>query len=130
MFSLKRAAKRLVKDLLLRPPRAVHAGAGSYIYRPRRIDGPQFIEIGERSTVQRYSWVGALEIYANVTHRPHITIGNDVHIGRYACLTAISGIDIEDGCLISEHVYISDHAHGMEPEKGLIVDQPLVSKGP
>lgn len=130
MYFLRKAAKNLVKDLLLRPPRGVQAGAGSYIYRPRRIDGARFIEIGERSTIQRYGWIGAFESYANVTYRPRIRIGKDVHIGRYACLTAISRIEIEDGCLISEHVYISDHAHGVEPDKGLIVDQPLVAKGP
>jgi|SRR5690348_6907643 len=130
MYSLKKAAKNLAKGFLLRPPRGVQAGAGSYIYRPRRIDGARFVEIGDRSTIHRYAWIGAFESYANITYRPRITIGRDVHIGRYACLTAISAIEIEDGCLISEYVYISDHAHGMEPNKGLIVNQPLVSRGP
>ena len=57
-------------------------------------------------------------------------LGDDVHIGRYACLTSISSIVIEDGCLLSEYVYISDLTHGLSPERCLIVDRPLVSKGP
>ena len=112
------------------PPRAVRAGAKAYINRPRCIDGPQFIQIGDHSTVDRYGWLSALESYGDVKYKPSIVIGDDVHIGRYACITSISSIAIEDGCLISEHVYISDHSHGTDPDKGLIVNQALLSKGP
>ena len=130
MLDLGRVCKYLVKRVFWRPPRAVRSGARSYIYRPRRIFGAQFIEMGDRSTVDQYGWLAALESYAGVRYKPQIVLGDDVHIGRYACLTAISSIVIEDGCLFSEHVYISDHGHGMDPEGGLIVDQRLVSKGP
>jgi lipopolysaccharide O-acetyltransferase len=129
MLSARRVIWHLVKRIWWKPPRAVNSGAHAYIYRPRRIDGPQFIKMGQRSTVDRYGWLGALESHAGAKYAPCIVLGDDVHIGRYACITAISSIVIEEGCLISEHVYISDHAHGMDPEKGLIVDQPLNSKG-
>jgi acetyltransferase-like isoleucine patch superfamily enzyme len=130
MVAARKAFRRLVKKIWWGPPPAMRAGQSAYIYRPRRIDGPQFIEIGDRSTVDRYGWLSALEAYGGVRYEPRIVIGDDVHIGRYACLTSISSIVIEGGCLISEHVYISDHSHGMDPENGLIVEQPLVSKGP
>jgi lipopolysaccharide O-acetyltransferase len=105
------------------------SGRESYLFRPRRIDGVQFIQIGSRSTVDRHSWLSALESYGGVSYRPAIVIGNDVHIGRYACVTSIRRVTIEDGCLLSEHVYISDLAHGHNPEKGLLIQQPLESKG-
>jgi acetyltransferase-like isoleucine patch superfamily enzyme len=126
----KNVFRRLLKEIWWVPPRKVRAGKNAYIYRPRRIDGPQFIEIGDRSTVDRFGWLSALGSYVDTKYEPRIVIGDDVHIGRYVCLTSISGIVIESGCLISEHVYISDHSHGTEPGKGLIVEQPLVSKGP
>jgi acetyltransferase-like isoleucine patch superfamily enzyme len=126
----KNVFRRLLKKVWWTPPRTIRAGKDAYIYRPRRIDGPQFIEIGDRSTVDRYGWLSALGSYGDARYKPRIVIGNDVHIGRYACVTSISSIVIEDGCLISEHVYISDHSHGMDQRKGLIVEQPLVSKGP
>lgn len=130
MLNLGRVYKYLVKRAFWRPPRAVCSGARAYVYRPRRIFGPQFIEMGDRSTVDQYGWLSALESYVGVRYKPQIVLGDDVHIGRYAFITAIASIVIEDGCLLSEHVYISDHAHGMDPEGGLIVDQRLVSKGP
>jgi acetyltransferase-like isoleucine patch superfamily enzyme len=130
MLTFERMTKGLVKEILWRPPRAVRSGARSYIYRPRRIDGPQFIRMGARSTVDRHGWLSAVTSYAGIEYCPQIILGDDVHIGRYVCLTAISGIIIEDGCLFSEHVYVSDHTHGMDPQEGLIVNQPLISKGP
>ena len=130
MSNARRLFRRLVKEIWWRPPRAICSGAHAYIYRPRRIDGPHRIKLGARSTVDRYGWLSALESYGGVNYKPCIVLGDDVHIGRYACITSISSIVIEDGCLISEHVYISDHSHGMDPDKGLIVNQLLVSKGP
>ena len=129
-MTLQRITRALIRELLCRPPRAIRSRARAYIYRPRRIDGPEFIRIGARSTVDRHGWLSAIQSYAGITYRPQIILGNDVHIGRYACLTAIDSIVIEDGCLFSEHVYVSDHSHGLDPQEGLIVDQPLVSKGP
>jgi lipopolysaccharide O-acetyltransferase len=70
-----------------------------------------------------------LESYGGRHYSPAIVLGDDVHIGRFVCLTSISRISIEDGCLLSEHVYISDLSHGIDPQKGLLVEQPLLSKG-
>jgi acetyltransferase-like isoleucine patch superfamily enzyme len=130
MSNTKRFIRGLMRELLGKPPRAARSGVRSYIYRPRRIDGAQFIRIGAHSTVDRFGWLSALDSYAGVQFHPEIFLGNDVHIGRYCCITAISNVVIEDGCLLSEHVYVSDHGHGMDPQEGLLVEQKLVSKGP
>jgi len=124
--------KRLVRSYVLSPsPLGIgKCGADSYIYLPRRIDGAGYIELGKRSTIDKYSWLNAVAYYAGESFTPRIFIGDDVHIGRYACIASINSIIIEEGCLTSEYVYISDHAHGLSPEAGLIVDQKLESKGP
>jgi len=128
---LRMVLKRAIYRTLYPAPRGLkHAGVDAYMYRPRRIDGPRYISLGDRSTVDRYGWLSALTAYAGDRFTPQLTIGNDVHIGRYCCITCAFGITIEDGCLLSEHVYISDHGHGIDPEAGLLVEQPLVSKGP
>ena len=121
--------KRAFKTAFWGPPTPITAGSDSYIFRPRRIDGPKYIRIGSRTTVDRFGWLSALETYAGVNFTPEIVLGDDVHIGRYSCLTAINSIVIDNGCLLSEHVYISDHSHGLDPDGGLLVHQPLVSKG-
>ena len=43
---------------------------------------------------------------------------------------AIDSIVIEDGCVLSEYVYITDNAHGLHPNNGPIMKQVLESKGP
>jgi acetyltransferase-like isoleucine patch superfamily enzyme len=122
--------KHVMRELLWAPPAKLERGDRSYIYRPRRIDGTKFIKIGSRTTVDQHGWLSAVEHYAGRTYSPQIMLGNDVHVGRYCCITCISSIVLEDGCLLSEGVYISDLAHGLDPTAGLIIDQPLVSKGP
>lgn len=128
--TLRILIKRAIYRTFFPAPRGLRrCGADSYIYRPRRINGAKYIQIGDRSTIDKFGWLSALSFYAGETFTPRIVLGNDVHIGRYACLTSIRGIVIEDGCLLSEHVYISDHGYGLDPEAGLLVEQPLVSKG-
>ena len=57
-------------------------------------------------------------------------IEDDVYIGRNAFLTAIDAIRIGSGSVLSDSVYITDENHGMHPDRGLIMQQPLESKGP
>ena len=123
--------RRFVRSYVLSPkPYGLKkCGIDTYIYIPRRINGSRYIELGDRSTVDKFSWLSAINRYADEPFTPKIQIGNDVHIGRFACITSIDSIIIEDGCLFSEYVYISDHGHGIDPEAGLLVNQKLLSKG-
>ena len=96
---------------------------------PRRVEGPGYIEIGERSVVSKHSWLGAINSYAGIRYQPRLLIGNDVYIGQYSSLQCISNIIIEDNCVLSEYIYISDCAHGVDPKAGLIMHQKLEHKG-
>jgi acetyltransferase-like isoleucine patch superfamily enzyme len=59
-----------------------------------------------------------------------ITIGDDVYVGGYSQIHAMEHIQIGDGAVLSEFVYISDTSHGFNPRAGLIMKQPLELKGP
>jgi len=127
---LKRGLKRIVKNILYYRPRGIKScGKDSYILRPRKITGAQHIEIGERTVIYRNSWLNAIDTYVTQKFHPRMVFGNDVYVGQYACIVAAHDVEIEDGCVLSEHVYVSDCGHGTDPEKGLIMRQPLFHKG-
>jgi acetyltransferase-like isoleucine patch superfamily enzyme len=124
-----RLLKEAVKALLYRP-RGVTFGERSYIHRPYSISGRDRVRIGKRSFIRSGLHIQAIHEYAGVAHQPLIEIGDDVYIGSNAYFTAIDKICIGDGSVLSEHVYITDEFHGMDPRAGLIMNQPLISKGP
>lgn len=125
-----RLTRLIRRSMLRRAPRGLRAiGSDSYVYPPWRVDAPQRIEIGARSIVERHAWLSAIEQHAGRAYTPRLIIGDDVRIGRYACITCAMQVVIENGVLISEHVYIADAAHGIDPEAGLVIDQPLLDKG-
>jgi len=111
-------------------PRGITIGKTSRVHRPNTIYAGSCIRIGERSIVLRDGYFNAITEYAGQSYSPSITIGDDVYIGRHVYLTAMDSIVIGDGCVLSEHVYITDLSHGMDPNNGLIMLQPLESKGP
>jgi len=96
---------------------------------PWRIDGPEYIELGDRTIIGKHSWLSAISEYAGEKFRPTLVFGNDVYVGRYACIVATQNMIIEDGCVLSEHVYMTDSSHGLSPDAGLIMQQKLVRKG-
>lgn len=105
-------------------------GTNSLIEEPKSIEGTKFISIGSNTSIGHSAWLAAFENYLNQSFTPKLLIGNNVRIGNYACITVIDEVDIADGCLFSEYVYISDHYHGNDPTTELSPkDQPLFSKG-
>jgi len=108
----------------------IKIGSNSFFEKPKILDGAEYIEIEDNSSIGHSSWLGAFDKYFNQSFTPKIMISNNVRIGNYACITAIDEILIKDGCLISEYVYISDHYHGFDPTLNLSPkEQPLFSKG-
>lgn len=122
---LRQTAKRFI----FTPP-GVTLGRQSSIRRPWTIYGASRIHIGNRTRILGNAYLSAIEQYAGIAHYPTIDIGDDVYIGRYCYLTAMDAITIGSGCVLSEHVYITDLMHGFHPDQGLIIKQPLKSKGP
>ncbi len=98
--------------------------------RPWTIYGASRIKIGEGCSILSGAYLNAVELYAGASYSPQISIHNDVYIGRFCYLTAMNEIIIGQGCVLSEHVYITDLMHGFNPTAGPIMLQPLESKGP
>jgi acetyltransferase-like isoleucine patch superfamily enzyme len=121
--------KKIVKSLLYRPSFA-RMGEGSVILLPRWIYNKKNIEIGEKCVIGRFAVFNAVREYAGQHYRSKISIGDNVYIGGYSQLHCMDSLTLGDGVVLSEHVYISDIAHGFDPEKGLIMEQHLESKGP
>ncbi len=126
MWGLLKAAARH----LLYHPRGMKIGRTSVVRRPRWITNPDGIIIGENSRINRYAVIVALTKYESTTLNAEIILGDDVYIGGWVQLHAMNAIEIGDGCVLSEHVYISDISHGLAPDGPPIMKQPLESKGP
>lgn len=58
-----------------------------------------------------------------------IFIHDGVYIGRDVNLHTASKIVISKNCVISDYVYISTLAHGIDPEQGPILTQKDIDKG-
>ncbi|MGX4640653.1 acyltransferase [Massilia sp. SYSU DXS3249] len=121
--------KSLAKELLYRP-RFRKMGTGSVILLPRWLYNKKNVQVGANCMIGRFAVINAVTDYAGKRYEPAIVIGDDVYIGGHAQLHCMNSLTLEQGCVLSEHVYISDIAHGFDPDKGLILDQELESKGP
>lgn len=111
-------------------PYGINMGYNTFMEKPNQINGGKHIQVGDESSLGHSAWLGAFDKYINQEFNPQIIIGNHVRIGNYACITAIDEVNIENGCLISEYVYISDHFHGFDPSLNSIpAYQPLHTKG-
>lgn len=122
------ATKRLL--LLQRPFGLGSLGKGTIIIRPYNITGRKHIFIGKNSQILQHSLMLAVSNYESVEYSPSIEIGENVYIGRYAYFVACTQIQIGEGCVLSEHVYITDLNHGYDPRAGLILKQAIENKGP
>jgi len=93
------------------------------------LDGPEYISFGNNARVGRNAWLSCYEKYEGQRFEPEIVIEDNVVIGNYACITAIDQILIEDGCLFSDYVYISDHSHSFDPKYDMPLAQRPLEKG-
>ena len=127
---MNRFLKKILLKLYPKPLGIGTCGRGSIVMIPRKIQGASSIHIHENTIIGRRSWIGAFQKYGDQYFEPIIKIMADVRIGSGFILTAVDSIVIENGCLISESVFISDHSHGTTPGVEPPTTQPLASKGP
>ncbi len=121
--------KKIIKNILFRPRGLKNLGNNSYIAYPNWIGGKKFISIGDNFNMRKYGHIIAVDKYEKTFYNPNIYIGSDVYIGGNVHIHCVEEIVIEDGCVLSEFVYISDIGHGLYPDKGLIMKQELERKG-
>ncbi|HEY3328869.1 MAG TPA: acyltransferase [Capsulimonadaceae bacterium] len=104
-------------------------GQCSFVMGPVRIEGAGQIEIGDNVSVGQYNWLNAITSYAGAAFTPKLVIGSGTYVGSFCCITCADEVTIGADCVLSEHVYISDCSHGLNPERGRIMDQPLALGG-
>jgi acetyltransferase-like isoleucine patch superfamily enzyme len=105
-------------------------GSRSVVMLPRRVQGARGIRIGSDVVIQSHSWIGAFHGWGEATYTPSIVVADHARIGRHAMITAVEEVSIGEGCLLSEHVFISDHTHGAVPGAVPPTRQPLSRRGP
>ena len=117
--------------MLLRPYRFGALGRDVRIAFPRRLNGRRGFHFGEQVRIGSHCWIEAVERYAGKQFQPRIVIGDRTCIGRFAHITAVERVSIGEGCLFSEHVFLSDHVHdAFQPGTEPLSDRPLIPKGP
>lgn len=123
--------KSIIKWIFFRPHFKRFERLGKdVIFQPRvKIVNARKIYIGDRVRIGPSTVIIPLVKYEKYEYSPKIEFGNDVYIGGYCQIHAISKVSIGNGCVLSEYVYISDLSHGMDPKLGLIMKQELHSKG-
>ena len=138
MKSLLKAARRFIRPagrrvrVILYRLRGVRMGEGTRFQRPYTLvcPDPESLIIGKETAIYPDAYISLIKEWAGFKYTPQIKIGDGVYIGRHAYFAALDSIIIENGCVLSEYVYITDHAHGLHPEHGPIMKQQLESKGP
>ena len=126
---MKSLLKRWAFALYPRPRRLGALGRGSVVMIPRRIQGAQNVRIGSDTIVQQNAWIATFEAWGSQRFSPSIKIGDHVRIGRHVIITAIEQVEVGEGCLLSEQVFISDHTHQADPGPVPPTRQPLVPRG-
>jgi len=117
--------KIFFKKIIYYPFGLKSVGNESYILLPRKIINGKYMEVGDRLFIGRHSIINIVDIYEHQVFSPQLIIGTDVYIGGYAQIHCAEKIIIGDGCVFSEHVYISDISHGFDPNAGLILKQDI-----
>lgn len=95
--------------------------------------GAEFINIGEGTTLQQFTYLTAWGTYENKELNPEITIGKNCNIGAFNHITSTNKISIGNGLLTGKWVTITDNSHGvisyedmqMPPQR-----RNVMSKGP
>lgn len=96
----------------------------STLGRESKVIGSKGITVGEGSCFKRYAWIEAVFKYNQQNFTPEIRIGRRCYASERLHISAISYIEIGDGCLFGSGVYISDHNHGAY--RGELQSSPLV----
>ncbi len=103
-----------------------HIGKRSIILKPLRINNPQYIYLGNKVLINKYTWILTLKVN---NKKPKLVIDDGAIIGHYNHITCIDDVYIGKNVLIADRVYISDNYHGYEDVKRPINFQEVKSKG-
>ena len=101
-------------------------GQGSFLKSPLKIDGAKSITIGSYSYIGYKVWLASMPLTGEGVSK--LNIGDNCSIGNFNHIYATNSIEIKDGVLTADKVYISDNIHGYEDVLVNIIDQPIIQK--
>ena len=95
---------------------------------------PEYISIGDELFIDRFCRLHTWPEYKGKStgYKPRLVIGNQVSFMRNCYVSCMNNIEIGDGCLFGDNVYISDNYHGNNTTDCLKLipdERPLFSKG-
>jgi len=108
-------------------------GKNSLLGLNSRIIKPQFISIGNNSSVCNGVELSCSEAPESIGKLPELIIGNNVSIGEYSHITCANKLIIGNGVLTGKKVLITDNAHGASNRTSLETQpmlRDIVSNGP
>jgi len=123
-------ALRHLRQQLLRPRGLNRLGSLTRVARPFTFVHGERISIGDRVLIGRNTLMQPIVRYLDQSFSPELVVGDDCYIGPDCQFHCVNGISLGRGCVLSDQVYVSDVGHGLDPRAGLIMDQPVHSKGP
>lgn len=117
-------AARVARDLTPPPPDHYAAfGSGSVVVPPARVVNAQWIVVGNGVIVHEHAWLSVVPAVEGVT--PRLTIGSGTSLGRFAHIACVGEVEIGEGVLASERVFIGDTYHGYEDVFRPVIEQPM-----
>jgi acetyltransferase-like isoleucine patch superfamily enzyme len=110
------------------PPRAFASfGAASLIVPPARVEGAEFISIGDDVLIHEHVWLIALRVPGGPA--PRLVIENGVQINRFVKIVSIGEVVIGADSMIGDNCYISDtHYIHEDPSKSVLVQGLAASR--
>ena len=84
--------------------KGINCRVGRYV----KLFNPDFIKLENNVSIGDFAW---LNVKANKNKNFSLKIGKNVYIGSNVQINAWSSVEIENNCLISDRVYISDADH-------------------
>lgn len=94
-------------------------GTNAYIFDPLQIDNPGSISIGFNTYIAAQSW-----LMGGVGSAVTLKIGDNVQIGHFAHIIGMHSVEICDGVLLADKVYIADTEHCYKD-----ISKPVLEQG-
>lgn len=98
-------------------------GARSVIQVPVRLEGEQWIEIGDDVTIGPNSWLRAAPEDTGRANSPILSVGAGTSVVGSCVFSAVASIRIGKRVLFARNVYVADHMHAFEDRGVAVLDQ-------
>lgn len=103
-------------------------GKGSSIKGKIHLNNPSNIYIGKNCSIGPYCRIETYTNYGGKLVEPKLIIEDDCSIEHAVHIYCAQKVEIKKGCLIASGCMITDENHGMNPENGYYINQPLLIK--